>query len=104
MEPAVAFRQNMKLKNWQRLAQMEPEELRDRVRQELHKRQDGIFARLGFDFARNSRSSSDFKRGNFFFGPESIDTRLKLLRERLPGQAEQIVQQAEKICQHRFDL
>jgi len=104
MEPGVAFRQNMKLKNWRRLAQMDREELRNRVRQELHKRQDGILARLSFDFAGNLRSSSDFKRGNFFFGPESIDTRLKLLRERVPGQAEQIVHQAEKICQHRFDL
>ncbi len=98
----------MKLKDWRhikdRLARMDREELRHRVRQELRKREDGILSRLGFDFARNSRDSSRAQRGNFFFGPDSIDSLLALLRQRLPGQADQIVRQAEKICQHRFDL
>jgi hypothetical protein len=83
---------------------MDREELRDRVRQELSKRQDGILSRLGFDFTRGSRNSSISKRGNFFFGPDSIDSLVALLRQRLAGQAEQIVKQAEKICRHRFDL
>ncbi len=98
----------MKLKDWrqskERLAKMDREELSVRARQELDKRQDGILSRLGFDFARNSVNSVASKRGNFFFGPDSIDSLLALLRQRLPGQAEQIVGQAEKICQHRFDL
>ena len=97
----------MRLKDWERIkarwAQMDREELRDRARQELRKRQDGLRSRLGFDFAP-SRSSSSSKRGNFFFAPASIDFRLALIRQRLPGQAEQIICQAEKICQHRFDL
>jgi hypothetical protein len=33
-----------------------------------------------------------------------MDSRLALLRQRLPAQAEQIVCQAEKICQHHIDL
>jgi len=98
----------MKLRDLQqireRLARMDREELRHRLRQELGKRQDGVLSRLGFDFARNSRSSSTGNRGNFFFNPDSIDALLALLRQRLPGQAERIVYQAEKICQHRFDL
>jgi Heparinase II/III-like protein/Heparinase II/III N-terminus len=83
---------------------MDREELGDRVRQELSKRQDGILSSLGFDFAAISRNSSVSKSGNFFFGPDSIDSLLAVLRQRLSGQAEQIVHQAEKICQHRFDL
>jgi hypothetical protein len=98
----------MKLRGWrqtkERLAQMDRVELRDRARQELGKRQDGILSRLGFDFARNAVNPVTSKRGNFFFGPDSIDSIFGLLRQRLPGQAEQIVRQAEKICQHRFDL
>jgi hypothetical protein len=83
---------------------MDREELRDRVRQEIRKRQDGILSRLGFDFAGSLRNSSISKPGNFFFGPGSIESLVALLRQRLPGQVEQIVKQAEKICRHRFDL
>lgn len=83
---------------------MDREELKDRLRQELGKRQDGVLSLLGFDFARNSRKSSSSKRANFFFGPDSIDSVLALLRQRLPGQAEQIVRQGEEICEHRFNL
>jgi hypothetical protein len=101
-------RDGMKLKDWrqtkERLEQMDWEELRDRARQELGKQQDGILSRLGFDFARNSVNPAASRRGNFFFGPDSIDSLFALLRQRLPGQAEQIVSQAERICQHRFDL
>lgn len=96
------------MKDWRqikrRLAQMDREELRDRVRQEVGKRQDGILSLLGFDFARNLRKTSSPKRGNFFFGQDSIDSLAALLRQRLPVQAAQIVCQAEKICEHRFDL
>jgi len=98
----------MNLKDWrkikERLARMERAELRDRLRQELGKRQDGILSLLGFDLAGGSRNSSAAKRGNFFFGPDSVDGLLGLLGQRLPGQAERIVQQAGKICRHRFDL
>jgi hypothetical protein len=98
----------MKLRDWrkiqERLARMDRQELRHRVRQELGKRQDGILSLLGFDFARNARSSLPAGKGTFFFNRDSIDALIALLRQRVPGQAERIVQQAEKICQHRFDL
>jgi heparinase II/III-like protein len=99
---------HMKLKDWRqvkvRLTRMDREELRDRVRQELSKRKDAMLSRLGFDFAGSLRNSSFSKPGYFFFGPDSIDSLVVLLRQRLPGHAEQIVKQAEKICRHRFDL
>ncbi len=101
-------RNHMKPKDWRqvtaRLARMDREELHDRVRQELSKRKDGMLSSLGFNLAGGWRNSSSSEKGNFFFGPESVDSLIALLCQRLPGQAEQIVKQAEKICQHRFDL
>jgi hypothetical protein len=98
----------MKLRNWreikQRLAGMERAELRDRVRQELAKRQDGLLSRLGFNFARDSREFASVQTGNFFVSADSVKAILALLRQRLPKQVEQIVHDAEKICRHRFDL
>jgi hypothetical protein len=98
----------MKLKNWReirdRIAGMDPAERRDRIRQELAKRQDAFLSRVGFNFARRSRSSDPVIPGRFFFGPESVSEVLALLRQRLPDQVTKIVDQAEKICRHRFDL
>src|ERR1035438_6825819 len=98
----------MKLRNWReirdRLAGMERAELRDRIRQELAKREDGFLSRLGYRFARDSRNPDPIKAGNFFFRADSIDAILALLRQRVPRQLEEIVNRAEKICCHRFDL
>src|ERR1022692_4938902 len=98
----------MKLRNWReirdRLAGMERAELRDRIRQELAKREDGFLSRLGYRFARDSRNPDPIKAGNFFFRADSIDAILTLLRQRLPRQIEEIVHRAKKICRHQFDL
>jgi hypothetical protein len=98
----------MGFKSWrrigERLAQMDREELRLRIRQEFYKRQDGFLSRFGFDFTRSARNSDAVKRGNFFFGPDSIESLLVLLRQRLPDQVERIVQEADRICRHRFDI
>jgi len=98
----------MKLRNWRetrnRLARMDRAELRDRIRQELAKREDGLLSRLGHDFGRNSLSSTPIKACNFFFSADSVDAVLATIRQRLPGRMEEIVNQAEKICRHRFDL
>ena len=40
----------------------------------------------------------------FFFRSEELPRWMDLLRERMPQQAEAIIQYAEKICRHRFDL
>ena len=83
---------------------MDRTELRHRVRQELAKRQDGLLFLLQFDFAKHVRRSAAAGRGNFFFGPEGVNARLDLLRQRLPEQVKRIVQQADGILLHRFDL
>ncbi len=98
----------MNLTKWRqiadRLGRMDRDERRDRVRQELAKRQDGLLARIGFDFARNVRTSGAVRAGNFFFRGDGVDPILQLLKERLPDQVERILRQSEKILQHRFDL
>jgi hypothetical protein len=98
----------MKLRSWReikdRLAGMDRAELHDRVRQEFAKRQDGLLSRAGYGFARYSGNSTPVKAGNFLFSEDSVEAILALLRQRLPGRVEEIVDQAEKICRHRFDL
>ncbi len=83
---------------------MDRDELVCRSRQEFSKRWDTLLHRLGFDFARGTDKSSGAGSGQFFFASDSVDRVVELVRERLPKQASQIVNQAEKICRHRFDL
>jgi hypothetical protein len=87
-----------------RLSRMERAELRERARQEIAKRGDVALSWIGYDFGRIPHRSTAEKAGNFFFGPESVDSILALFRQRLPGQVERILKQADKICRHRFDL
>ena len=98
----------MKLGKWRqvadRVAGMDRAELRFRVRQELAKRQDRVLFLLRFDFVKQAGRSAAAGRGNFFFGPADVNARLELLRQRLPEQVKRIVQQADKVLLHRFDL
>jgi hypothetical protein len=98
----------MKLEKWRRAADrvraMDRAELRYRLRQELNKREDRLLALFGIGFARKTRIANATKGGNFFFGPEDVNQRLELLRQRLPEQVQQILERAEKALNHRFDL
>jgi heparinase II/III-like protein len=89
----------------ERVARMDRAELRFRARQELAKRQDALLSLLRFNFGRSvARRTSAPRRGNFFFGPGDVESRLELLRQRLPDQVGRILKQADKILRHRFDL
>jgi hypothetical protein len=98
----------MPIEKWlrisKRLRQMKQDELLDRTRQALAKRSDAAVSWLGLDFARNSQGQGPSAPGNFFFAADSVDSILAMIRQRLPGRAEQIIQEAEQIRQHRFDL
>jgi hypothetical protein len=89
---------------WQRVVHMDRRELADRSRQELSKHLDALLARVGYDFTQGLLQGRNATPGKFFFAPNSVSLLLETLRHRLPQQAEQIVRQADKICQHRFDL
>jgi hypothetical protein len=83
---------------------MDRHELLDRSRQEVSKRADVVLSLLGFDFQQSITRTANIRSPQFFFTAESVESVLKLLRQRLPQQAEQIVRQADKICRHQFDL
>jgi hypothetical protein len=87
-----------------RLSQMNRDELRFRARQEFSKRWDFLSYLLRVDFAKKALQSGIATRANFFFGPNDVGGRLDLLRQRLPDQVTRIVQQADRILDHRFDL
>jgi hypothetical protein len=89
---------------WEYLRTGNREELLDRGRQELAKRADVALSLLGYDLARRAYASGHGAPGKFFFAPESVDSILGLLRQRIPGRAEQIVQEAEEIRSQRFRL
>jgi Heparinase II/III-like protein/Heparinase II/III N-terminus len=87
-----------------RLTRIDRREFFDRSGQEVAKRLDAVLSLFGFDFTQGSIRFENAKRGRFYFAPESVESVLGLLRQRLPGQVELIIRQAEKICRHRFDL
>jgi hypothetical protein len=98
----------MSFEKWRKLAarltHMEPAERQSRIRQEIAKRTDGLLTSLGFNFGRHVRQLQTSKVGNFFFSPQSVNGCLELIQQRLPGRADQIIEQAERIVQHRFAL
>jgi len=98
----------MTIENWNhiyhRLSRVNRDEIFDRGRQALAKRVDSLFGRLGYDFAASRQTLRPRAPVSFFFAPEFVDSILLLLKQRLPGRAEQIIQEAEQICQHRFGL
>jgi hypothetical protein len=80
------------------------DELRTRVQQEFAKRHDAALYRLGVRFRGDEPKSSSQVPGRFFFSPSDLPQITALLRDRLPMEAEQLVERAEQICAHRFDL
>lgn len=95
-------------RRWSRLRSClrtgEHDELADRSLQALAKRTDTALSWFGYDFAKHACVLKPVSPGNFFFSSESVDSILKLLRQRLPGRAEQIIEEAEEIRHHRFRL
>ncbi len=82
---------------------MDRAEFLDRVRQQAMVRADALRYRAGMAFGE---AAADFpsKPKRFFFAPQSASSLCSFLKERLPGEADAILRQAGKICEHRFDL
>jgi hypothetical protein len=89
---------------YRRLLSMGPDELRERLRQQLTARSDLWRYRLGVGFTPEQQTDGAGKQPRFFFSGDKIPRLCSLLRERLPSQAEAIIRSAERVCQHRFDL
>jgi Heparinase II/III-like protein/Heparinase II/III N-terminus len=101
-----------------RVSQMNWEEVRVRVGQELHKRGDLLRHRVGMEnkvprmLDDSGVSDSGLSWGKFFFsaGESAVgivseaSERAELLRKYLPEEAAQILRDADDICEHRFRL
>jgi Heparinase II/III-like protein/Heparinase II/III N-terminus len=87
-----------------RIASMQRTEILDRVRQEFQKRSDTISFALGRNPCRGQLRRTGADPGRFFFRSADVPRLMSILRERIPQQVETILETAEKICQHHFDL
>lgn len=83
---------------------MERAEVLGRSRQALAERWDAMLGRMGYEWPTGLRATPPSRQGSFFFGHGEVLQLVALLRERLPEQAESIVQRAERVLEHRFDL
>ncbi len=94
---------------------MDWEEVRVRVGQELHKHGDLLRHRVGLGSGRvRLNAEAAGQAGRFFFaegessegerGGTGTSERAKLLLRHLPGEAEEILGEADAICAHRFQL
>ena len=87
-----------------RLTEMGWNEICARTRQALAKHCDLAMYRMGFSLCKSDLPNCLERKGRFFFPKEELRGILSALWEMLPDAAEQIVERAEQICQHRFDL
>ncbi|MGH9431140.1 MAG: alginate lyase family protein [Terriglobia bacterium] len=97
-----------------RLRRMSWDEIRTRGRQELDKRMDRVVYALGLDPALSEMrprgtkaaqpSGAPVRPSRFFFELADVPAVLGQIKSYLPVHAEHIVERAERICAHRFDL
>src|SRR5215469_3680863 len=99
MSPSNHWSQSRK-----RIKEMGWDELRERTRQEFAKRWELVLANIGGPFLRDGRFPQSQSTDRFFFTRAEVPGILRCLRERLPEVVEGIVNQADQICKHRFDL
>jgi hypothetical protein len=78
-------------------------EFADRLRQQMMVRADALRYRAGFAFGETVMPSGQAK-ARFFFSPASVLELSKVLKKRLPQEADAILKSASRICDHRFDL
>ncbi|MFY9561003.1 MAG: alginate lyase family protein [Terriglobales bacterium] len=87
-----------------RLAQMDWDEVRTRVAQEVHKRSELLLYRMGMRPRALSIDQRSSRQARFFFAPGDAHDRAALLRTHLPAEALEILHRADDICHHRFRL
>jgi hypothetical protein len=80
------------------------DELGTRGRQEVSKRFDVTMCKLGLQPGRQALRQPSRPPGRFFFSKDELGKRVSLLRERLPHEAANIIEEANQICRHRFRL
>lgn len=88
---------------YDRLRTMERAEIADRIRQHATARVDWLRYKAGRHFAPQFTNTVS-AQPHFFFSPQAVPALCSQLRQLFPDTAAQIIERAERICQHRFDL
>jgi hypothetical protein len=84
---------------------MGSKELADRLRQQATARLDFLRYKVGIEFGpRLNRSALQQSAPHFFFSSVDVPRLCTRLRELFPEQSKRIIERAERICKHRFDL
>src|SRR5579872_2627542 len=89
---------------YRRLLSMNREEIADRIRQRIQARVDVLRYNVGGKFVPRMELGATYDLPRFFFVPEAVPHLCARLREMFPADAKEIVDRAERICLHRFDL
>ena len=89
---------------WRSSSRRSSAELRTRALQEIRKRWDLMLYFSGFSFGSRTHQRESISAGHFFFSQDDLPAITQIIREKLPEEANQIIEQAERICRHRFDL
>ncbi len=90
---------------YRRLRTMSTKELADRLRQQANARLDFLRYQVGMGFEPLlKRKSSGLREPQFFFAVDSVPALCARLQEIFPTECGRIINRAERICRHRFDL
>ncbi len=82
---------------------MDRDELRTRLGQEASKRIDLVRYRLGLR-RWVERPDPAATSGRFFFEQSELPQIIRMIRDRLPQRSDEIVEEADAVCLHRFNL
>jgi Heparinase II/III-like protein/Heparinase II/III N-terminus len=91
-------------KLYQRAVAMSMTELADRMRQQATARLDLLRYRAGISFEPRLGNVSRPSQARFFFSADEIPYLCAQLHQIFPAEADEIVERAERICRHQFDL
>jgi Heparinase II/III-like protein/Heparinase II/III N-terminus len=87
-----------------RVRTMSADQIRVRAQQAILQRRDALYHALGRPPASPGIRLRETRAGRFFFEADAIPAIIQAFREALPNEAESLVDRADRICRHEFDL
>ncbi len=92
------------ISRYRRVTAMSPQEIADRLKQQISARLDFLRYRAGMNFESRLTGVSLRDTPCFFFSAEDIPQLCARLRQLFPDECRSIIERAESICRHRFDF